>query len=185
MTLGPSLSAQPGWKLGELSESLGRLRLQSALYGVAVQIEDRAICFEHLDHDPPVKNCSCGFIASTRPEPLIVRAQPPYSELWEVELSGRILPERDAFRGEWQRVRRLHLNPLCYECGQAAAVVSVTPFDTGSTRPVPGRPLLSSCHACAGRPAWSPDEVAGELNVEVRWARPEYVVILEGLTTLH
>ena len=182
--------AQPGetrgWKLGEIALENEVLHLRSGVLGIATQVNDRSLCFEHLDHLPPEASCSCGFFAATRPEPLIVHVRAPYSELWEVELGGKVLLGRDTFRGETQRVVRVHLSPVCYNCARPAAFVCTDPArDSSSKTPKLSDALIASCATCVTPRSWRPNDLERALDVEIVWAHPQLTIVLLGLTSFH
>ena len=174
------------WKIGEIGDDHGRVRLRSGVYGVYVEREDHAMCFEQIDHEAPVEHCTCGFSAVVRPDSLILHARPPYSHLWEVELGGRVLRERDGLRAELQTVRRVHLNPHCYRCQRLAAVVCTDPMrDPNATTPKLSDALLASCPECVTDQSWPIEEVADMLGLDVAWAHPAHALVLLGLTYYH
>jgi hypothetical protein len=171
-----------GWKLGELVAVSDQLRLRSGTHGIVVDVIDKAMCFKDLDHEAPQAACQCGFAANAHVEPLVLYSHPPFSQLFEVELSGRVIQSKAGPRAETQRILSVILNPLCYQCRRPAAVITSNPSlikgtDLGSIAP---HPLVSTCIDCAGERYWSLAELREDFSVDFLWARPEQVLVLLG-----
>lgn len=175
-----------GWKIGEIAFDGRSSYLRSGAYGVRTAIEDIALCFEHVEHTAPEPSCSCGFYASPRPEPLIVHARAPYSQLFAVELGGRVIATRESSRGETQHVLQVHVNPTCYRCRRPAVLMCTDPAREASSHPSRlSDALISSCAVCATNQRRQLSELERELGVEVRWSRPELTIVLLGAGSFH
>jgi hypothetical protein len=170
-----------GWKLAEIIRVDNHLEVRSGTVGVRVGVDAAAHCLKHPEHDAPVRHCSCGFFALERAEALVLYARYPYSQLLEVELSGRTITGRSGMRSQYQRMLRMLLMPVCAQCGSSATVLGER--DPGRrTQQIFAEPTLAAwCERCVGARWWLPDEVGSELGVEVSWAVPTEALVLHGL----
>lgn len=168
-----------GWKVAEVVDTPNGLRLRSGTAGVLLERDAWARCFKHPEHDPPTEGCSCGFFASTAAESLVLYARYPFSQLLEVELSGRTIRAETSLRAERQRVLRVLLLPTCYQCGGQASLLGE---GRGAARfEIFDPPALTSmCEDCAGARWWLRDDVEAALGVPVSWALPAEALVLHG-----
>jgi hypothetical protein len=170
-----------GYKMAEICLRGEQLWLRSGTAGVALAAEGEARCYQHPEHIPPVVGCRCGFFAKRRAEALVLYARYPYSQLLEVELSGRIRTTREDLRGQHQRLLRILVLPHCVRCGAEATLLGISD-QVDPRAELFGEPALSSlCESCTSPRWWLPEEVAEELSVPVSWAVPQEALVLHGV----
>lgn len=169
-----------GWKTGELLATTTAFLLRSGTMGINFGINDEACCYRDPFHRPPQASCTCGFYAYGKIEQLALYARFPFSQLLQVELSGRLLRSGTSCRAERQRVLRLLLNPWCVCGARAGGVGRLTQDSSHGHHMHEPTPLMSQCKNCAGAEWWQPADVQRGLQVDTAWAGPEEAVALLG-----